>query len=182
VARILAGSRDRTILDRGFDSHPNYAALEALGTTGVFRLADSLERIRALKQTGDHRYPTVAITATGRRILSGIETAELDFPQGGVPGKKSKGTSSRPRKRGPSPGGGGGALYERLVELRAELAKERRMPAYRIFPNSTLRALAEFRPATVEDAMDIKGVGETKAETVLEPFLEAIRRAEEDDD
>jgi ATP-dependent DNA helicase RecQ len=68
------------------------------------------------------------------------------------------------------------ALYARLKDVRARLAREHRVPPYGVFSNKTLEAFARLRPASVESAMRIKGVGAVKAARFLEPFLEMIRQ------
>jgi ATP-dependent DNA helicase RecQ len=53
-------------------------------------------------------------------------------------------------------------LFARLRTLRKQLADERRVPAYVVFGDTTLRAMARYYPASV-DAMDgIPGIGDKK--------------------
>jgi ATP-dependent DNA helicase RecQ len=53
-------------------------------------------------------------------------------------------------------------LFARLRTLRKQLADERRVPAYVVFGDATLRAMARHYPASI-DAMDgIPGIGEKK--------------------
>ena len=66
-------------------------------------------------------------------------------------------------------------LYERLAELRRDIAEEHNMPAYRIMHNETLRALATVKPTTVESASNIKGVGPWLRKTFLRAFVELIQ-------
>ena len=49
-----------------------------------------------------------------------------------------------------------------LKELRAQLAKERQLPAYNIFSNAVLERIVEAQPRTHEDLMEIRGIGQTK--------------------
>ena len=56
------------------------------------------------------------------------------------------------------------AMFERLREWRAEQAKEASVPAYVVFTDLTLIALAEARPATDTELLAISGVGRTKLE------------------
>jgi ATP-dependent DNA helicase RecQ len=65
-------------------------------------------------------------------------------------------------------------LFEHLRVLRKELADKRRVPAYVVFGDATLRAMARYYPETV-DAMDgIPGVGEKKRAEYGVTFAEAI--------
>ncbi|MFE4024236.1 HRDC domain-containing protein, partial [Streptomyces sp. NPDC059101] len=53
-------------------------------------------------------------------------------------------------------------LYERLRDWRAEQAERTRQPAYCVFTDKTLMALAEVVPATAEELAVIPGVGRRK--------------------
>ncbi len=70
-------------------------------------------------------------------------------------------------------------LYERLSELRRDIAAEHNMPAYRVMHNETLRAFASVKPTTVEAASHIKGVGPWLRKTFLRAFVELIQDYEE---
>jgi ATP-dependent DNA helicase RecQ len=53
-------------------------------------------------------------------------------------------------------------LFERLRTLRKKLADERRVPAYIVFGDTTLRAMARHYPESVEQMEGIPGMGEKK--------------------
>jgi DNA helicase-2/ATP-dependent DNA helicase PcrA len=54
------------------------------------------------------------------------------------------------------------ALFERLRVWRAERAKEADVPAYVVFTDATLTALAEIRPSSEAELLAVSGVGRTK--------------------
>jgi ATP-dependent DNA helicase RecQ len=62
-----------------------------------------------------------------------------------------------------------------LKTLRLALAREARVPAYVVFPDTTLAAMAAARPATREALAALPGVGEVKLARYGEAFLAAIR-------
>ena len=68
-------------------------------------------------------------------------------------------------------------VFESLREWRAEVAKEQGMPAYIVFGDATLRALAEHRPATLADLDGITGIGAKKREAYGAAVLEVIASA-----
>ena len=70
------------------------------------------------------------------------------------------------------------ALFERLRALRRELATEQEVPPYVIFHDRTLAAMAQFRPGTSEEFLQLSGVGESKLAKYGEAFLAEIRAAE----
>ena len=64
-----------------------------------------------------------------------------------------------------------------LKELRLQLAKERGVPAYVVFPDRSLIDMARRAPRTEEDFAEINGVGAAKLKDFAEPFLSAINSA-----
>jgi ATP-dependent DNA helicase RecQ len=82
---------------------------------------------------------------------------------------------SRPRGAGATTFDGDPALFDRLREVRTRIARERGVPPYVIFHDTTLRQLAERRPQTLDDLHDIYGVGVKKAADFGDDFLDAIR-------
>ncbi|MDN6639468.1 MAG: DNA helicase RecQ [Tetragenococcus sp.] len=62
-------------------------------------------------------------------------------------------------------------LFEKLRELRLELAQEQHMPPYIIFSDKTLQELAQKKPSTPVELLQIKGVGQNKLDKYGERFL-----------
>jgi len=71
----------------------------------------------------------------------------------------------------------GEALFQRLRELRKSIADQQSVPAYIVFSDKTLRAMAEGRPSTPAELLAVSGVGALKLERYGEAFLEVISRA-----
>ncbi|MHB1993484.1 DNA helicase RecQ [Metallibacterium scheffleri] len=69
------------------------------------------------------------------------------------------------------------ALFERLRAWRASTAKEHGVPAYVVFPDATLHAIASTRPATLADLRGISGVGDVKLERYGPALLACIADA-----
>jgi DNA helicase-2/ATP-dependent DNA helicase PcrA len=63
------------------------------------------------------------------------------------------------------------ALFERLREWRSERANEQSLPAYCVFTDATLTAIAEARPADRAALAGIPGVGSTKLERYADEVL-----------
>jgi ATP-dependent DNA helicase RecQ len=64
--------------------------------------------------------------------------------------------------------------FEQLRRLRGELAREAGIPAYCVFNDRTLAALAARRPGSERELLDIPGVGPAKAEKYGARFLELL--------
>ena len=69
----------------------------------------------------------------------------------------------------------GGVLFERLKRWRLERAKADEVPAYVVFHDATLVAIAEARPRDRAGLATISGVGPTKLERYADDVLEIVR-------
>jgi DNA helicase-2/ATP-dependent DNA helicase PcrA len=67
-------------------------------------------------------------------------------------------------------------LYDALFAWRAERAAEERMPAFVIFTDATLIAIAETRPTDERELLRIPGIGRTKITKYAEPVLNICTR------
>ena len=70
-------------------------------------------------------------------------------------------------------------LFESLRALRKRLADERQVPAYVVFSDRTLQALAERKPRTHAEFLDVHGVGQKKLEEYGDLFLAQILRRQD---
>ena len=68
-------------------------------------------------------------------------------------------------------------VFRALRDLRKELADERDVPAYVVFSDAVLRAMARELPRTPVQLRAISGVGEKKLADFGARFLEAIALA-----
>jgi ATP-dependent DNA helicase RecQ len=103
-----------------------------------------------------------------KAILKGEASLELV-----VPPKRT-----RTRRRGAETDAGNPAddpLFEALRAKRREIAKERGVPPYVIFHDSTLREMAGLHPTTLAGLAQVTGVGEAKREAYGDAFLDVLR-------
>jgi len=73
-------------------------------------------------------------------------------------------------------------LFEALRTWRRDRAREQGVPPYVIFHDSTLRAVAAARPASLSALSVIDGIGDTKRDRHGESLLAALRSAMEEVD
>jgi len=71
------------------------------------------------------------------------------------------------------------AMFQVLRAWRTAQARDRAVPPYVVFPDSTLRAIAATRPASLDALAAISGVGSVKLATYGESVLEVVRRGPE---
>ncbi|MDB5733087.1 MAG: ATP-dependent helicase RecQ, partial [Variovorax sp.] len=65
--------------------------------------------------------------------------------------------------------------FSALKAWRTEIAREHNLPAYVIFHDATLTAIAERAPATPADLQGISGIGASKLEKYGEEVLRVCR-------
>jgi len=65
-------------------------------------------------------------------------------------------------------------LFDALRDERTRLAREQGVPPYVIFHDTTLRAMAVSRPATLDQMMGIPGIGQAKLDRYGQAFLAVI--------
>jgi ATP-dependent DNA helicase RecQ len=98
---------------------------------------------------------------------------------GGLSGKARSRRRSSPKSGGQVVETGplsdeGEALFQSLRDLRKSIADGQGVPAYIVFSDKALRAMAEARPSTPGEFLAISGVGPLKLERYGEAFLEAL--------
>jgi ATP-dependent DNA helicase RecQ len=121
-------------------------------------------------------YGVLSVTERGRRLLRGEETLRLREDGRGRVGGRSR----RQRREAETLADGSAqGLLQRLKETRLRLARERGVPPYVIFHDTTLIELAKRRPTTRDAFAEIPGVGSSKLRDFAEPFLAAIAGYEE---
>ncbi len=65
-------------------------------------------------------------------------------------------------------------LFEKLKEVRRQLAKMQGVPSFVIFSDATLTAMCRYMPTNKEELLTVSGVGNVKAEKYGRKFLAAI--------
>jgi len=162
-------------------------------TTEMFRLADRREcRHVALARYFDEM---LAPCTTSCEVCrgDGIETLVAAPPPRGY-AKRARGAravadarsdsgvpAARPGEAfgtagAPSPAEA--ATFQRLRALRKRLADAEGVPAYIVFSDAVLRAMAERRPRTPEELLRVPGVGPVKLERYGAAFLQELGEAE----
>jgi len=66
-------------------------------------------------------------------------------------------------------------LFDKLKALRKQIADQNGVPAYVVFTDATLRAMAQYRPQTEDHLLALSGVGRKKLEKYGQIFLNVLR-------
>jgi ATP-dependent DNA helicase RecQ len=123
-----------------------------------------------LAREGDP-YPVLRLTGAGALLLRGEGDCTL-YREVAPPASRKKGRSGvRDSFALPVDS----ELFDALREVRLRLARERGVPPYVIFHDTTLRDMVGRRPKTIDDLREVYGVGDRKAALFGDAFLDAIR-------
>ncbi|STO55213.1 ATP-dependent DNA helicase RecQ [Canicola haemoglobinophilus] len=66
-------------------------------------------------------------------------------------------------------------LFARLRFLRKQIADKENIPPYIVFNDATLQEMAQYKPTTEQEMLQINGVGLIKLERFAQPFMALIR-------
>ena len=173
IVRMLHGSGEQRIRQLGLDTFPTYGIMRDTDRMKIREYIDVLTEQGYLTQTTG-KYPVLFTTERAWAVLRGKERVVYSarHEQSTKPaGKQKRDIQSDERNNG---------LYEALRNLRTDLARAEGVPAYVVFSNAALSDMALKRPHTLQEFLDVSGVGEYKAERYGRAFLEVIHKWEED--
>ena len=166
VIEVLTGAKTEKITRWGHDQLTTYGIGHELSRSHWGSIGRELLRLGYLG-IGSGEYATIELTASGRDILRARTPITLTKP---IDPPKSRRVLTR--REGDITCDE--ILFERLRTLRKKLADERRVPAYIVFGDNTLRALAREYPQTLAALEGIPGIGEKKRDEFGEIFTAAI--------
>jgi ATP-dependent DNA helicase RecQ len=165
VAQVLIGSREQRIVAAGHDQLSTWGLLSDFGRQQVRQWIEQLVGQGYLRKEGD--YHLVRVTDEGRRLLAGELTPTLLRPT-----KESRAPSAAPSLD--SWEGVDRELFDALRQLRREEATQRSVPAYIVFGDATLRDMARLRPTSLEQLIEVRGVGQKKLADFGQKFVDCI--------
>ena len=133
----------------------------------VFRQLTAMGFIRV-----DSEYGALKLTDASRPVLRGEQPVHLR--------KEAPKQTKKDARRGKAAalGEDAHAVFENLRAERARIAKAQGVPPYVVFHDSTLRAMAEARPSTLEEMAALPGIGQAKLTRYGESFLAVLKAHE----
>ncbi len=123
-------------------------------------------------------FSTLYLTEASRAVLKGDVTVRLRASVSTPAERKAKRGSSAPAKPAPvALDAQGQQRYAALKAWRGEVAKAHNLPAYVIFHDATLGAIAQAGPDSLEALQGIAGIGAKKLEAYGQEVLRVVNHA-----
>jgi len=165
VAAVLGGRRTKwAAAQQWVEELPFYGALRRWTDERVRQLLAEMVRAGLARQSSGE-YPVVELTPAGRQAVTLGTAPPLTLPAE-VPKLRS---GSATQADAPI------ELVDRLRRWRLETARASGVPAYVVFHDSTLTAIAAARPASLAELLRVTGVGDSKLRKYGEEVLEVLR-------
>ena len=167
---VLRGSGRKEIMQRGYQNIKTYGAgrdlpirdwqyyLMQLTNQGLIEVA--YDENGALKLTESSK----AVLFDGQKI----QLVKMQVADKRAEREKAKAKTKTKRERVRDD------LFERLRQLRRELARKEGIPPYVVFSDKTLEEMAAKRPLLDADMMEVSGVGEKKLKRYGNLFMDQI--------
>ncbi len=167
VVDVLRGSREQRILNNGHDGLSVYGLGKDYSKAQWLVIADKLLELGAI-EIGEYR--VYYLTNIGIKILKGEERVSINeerlVVKRVVKEKKKKVDYFEDYEV---------EVFDRLRELRKEIASENRVPPYVVFSDKTLKEMSIIMPIDKLEMLQIHGVGEIKFERYGKLFIELIK-------
>ena len=174
VTSVLRGKETELVTARRHEQLSVFGLLRDSSVDEVRGYVDQLVARALLRQTED-AFPVLQMTAAGVALLKDADACpDLVLVRQRKP-EKGK-APARSRSEAESWEGVDRELFAELRALRQAIARDRRVPPYVIFHDTTLRELARLRPTTHGALRQVYGVGARKTEELGGVILEVIRQ------
>jgi len=168
---ILRGSGRREVFDNRYHEIKTYGAGKEYSYNDWMYFLLQMIHVGLIEIAYDD-HSRLRVGEEGKKVLFEGKKVPLAMPQAKEkPGEKSPhfvGKSKTQTLRD--------ELFEKLAALRKQVAQQQGIPPYLIFSDATLQIMADKRPITDADMLEVSGVGERKLQLYGDAFISEIRR------
>jgi ATP-dependent DNA helicase RecQ len=175
IVGMLVGKDDARVQRFGFADLSTFGILRGESEAWVLAVLRSLLAAGLIDLTPTE-HPVPLMTREGWAVLKSPEPVRVLLPSREDVLRKTRATSTRAR----DPVSGDAlrpeerAVFEVLRALRAELAKERRVPAYVVARDQSLVEVAKKKPKSLAELGTIGGFGPSRLDAYGDAFLKAL--------
>jgi ATP-dependent DNA helicase RecQ len=168
VVDVIRGSKEQRILNNGHNIISVYGIGQKYSKSQWLSISDKLLEIGALR-IGE--YKVYYLTNRGVSILKGQEDVSIRENRLSIKRAKKK-------KKVISFDDYEIKTFEKLRELRKEIATQSQVPPYVVFSDKTLKEMSNIMPRDKAGMLTIHGIGAVKFERYGEAFLQLIEEIE----
>ncbi|RMA59919.1 ATP-dependent DNA helicase RecQ [Acidovorax sp. 100] len=168
IMDILRGKKTEKVAQFGHEKISTFgigADLTEPQLRGVLRqlIATGALGLQKVMLDSGHSFDTLCLTEGSRAVLKGEVPVQLRESVSSAPAKRTR-KGSAPPAAAANLGPDAQVRFINLKAWRAEVAREHNLPAYVIFHDATLAAIAERNPGSLDDLQGISGMGAKKLE------------------
>ncbi len=168
IMDILRGKKTEKVAQFGHEKISTFgigADLTEPQLRGVLRqlIATGALGLQKVMLDSGHSFDTLCLTEGSRAVLKGEVPVQLRESVSSAPAKRTR-KGSAPPAAAANLGPDAQVRFINLKAWRAEVAREHNLPAYVIFHDATLAAIAERNPTSLDDLQGISGMGAKKLE------------------
>jgi ATP-dependent DNA helicase RecQ len=168
IVDVLRGANTQKIRDYRHDQLPIYGIGKDQSADEWQRIGRALIHQGFLTETTDG-YPVLRLNELSMEVLRKERMVEMKVPAKPVQKNQIKSKDASDLTASEE------ELFQRLRALRKRIADELYVPPYVVFPDMSLRYMAQRRPQSRSQFAQIPGVGNNKLEAYFEAFTEEIR-------
>ena len=173
IMDILRGKPTEKVTQRGHETLSTFgigADLSELQLRGVLRQLIAIGAVAVDAEA----FNTLQLTDGSRAVLKGEVSVQLRESVSSPGERKAKRSAVAAAKVPASLDVDGQERYGALKAWRAEVARAHNLPAYVIFHDATLAAIAERAPQSLDDLQGITGIGAKKLEAYGQEVLRVM--------
>ena len=172
ILDTVHGANTAKIRQYKMDKNPCYGTLAKVPAWRLRQIFNHLLLEEYLTTTNDE-YMLVKLTEKSDSLLEGKVSVSMKMAK---EQEKTEKTAVKKKKKtaGVLLSNEQEALFEKLRQLRMEIAKEEKVPPYIVFSDKTLVHMCQVRPENKAQMLKVSGVGEFKYQKYGESFLEVI--------
>lgn len=172
LVNVLRGSRNADLLEKGFNKIKTYGAGSEISYAYWQSYLMQMLQLGLVEIAYDENY-VLKITALGKIVLQGKLPVHFAQPEIKIEADKKQKLSAETDEIADLKSS---SLFEALRQLRLKLAQEANLPAFTIFNDATLLAMAGIKPKTEMELLQISGVSENKMGKFGWDFLRVIEQ------
>ncbi len=186
VIDTLRGGKSEKLLKLGLNRIKTYGIMSGVPEKRIRDIINHMVLQEYLLLTNSE-FPVVRLAARSKEVLHENVRLYMKLPKDSAEGSSlAKASAARKKAQGKSSSGSrldirnaavDPGLMKKLKELRLKLAQEKQVPAFVIFSDATLVDICHRRPASLEELLEVSGIGKVKLEAYGEAILEVMGSA-----